>query len=1586
MADTTSTTSFRADISQLKSAMQQAARQVKLANSEFKAATAGLDDWSKSAQGLRAKLTQLDSTLGAQKKQLSLLEKELELTTKEYGENSAAADRVRIAINNQKTAIAKTEKEIKEYDKELKTAEKYGDNFTESLDDMNSAAEEVSDGFTVMKGVLANLVADGIRVAISAVKDFAKETITAGASFEASMSKVGAISGASGEDMDKLTAKAKEMGEKTVFSASESAEAFTYMAMAGWKTEDMLNGIEGIMHLAAASGSDLATTSDIVTDALTAMGYSAGDAGRLADVMAAASANANTNVELMGATFQYAAPIIGALGMNMEDSAVAIGLMANAGIKGQKAGTALRSILSRLSTDAGASSKSLGALGTLTEELGVQFYNTDGTVRDLNDILGEAREAWKGLSAEQQTSYGKTIAGQEALSGWLAIMNAAPADIDKLTEAVNHADGAAADMAATMNDNLQGQMTLLKSKMEGVQIQIYEKLAPALKTAVGEIGNVVDSIDWGAVGDKLGDLAMKLVKFTKKVIENFDEIKEIALVVGKVLLATFVVNKIVSFITTISNIVTAFKSLKAATDAATTSQKLLNLAQQATPIGLITAAVAGLTTAVILFAGKNKEAKQTVADLTEEEKEQIDTIYKTRDAYAELKQRRDENVEAINAEYSNYESLLAELDTLVDANGKVKEGYEDRVNFILTTLNEAVGTEMKLVDGVIANYQEERSAIESLIQTKKAEAILDANKEAYTTAIKEQNKALQDYINTQKIYQDAVGRLNEQEKELQRLSGLTVEEYAKEIGSTEDLYVAERELLHAKEELAEGIDSTKISIGQAHQAMDAAEKSYVSYISAIKNYEGLSSAIISGEAEKISEALANINNDFITAETGTKQSLEKQVKSLKENYEAMKQAVADGSAVVTEEMVKEAELMVTKAVNELDKFEEKAKTSGSAGMQGFIDGMGSKSKDVDIKAETIRISASKTLGADTSAFEQAGLDAGQGYLNGLLLKIPYTNTAAESMGSGAVDALNKGQESHSPSALTTTSGENFGQGFINGMDNKKSSIWDKAYSLAQRAIAALKAGQQEGSPSKITYQSGVYFVEGYMNGIASMQTKLSNTVQKMVVGAFKELNKLSSFNFTEVADNASTKFAESISSRMTYMIKKIQYQNDKRLEGLDNDIALTEADKEKALNRVEKENQLEIKKLENKRDKLIAPLNKQIEKLENAGTDKSRDRAAVLRKQVEEIEKEYDALIKAQEKAGAKQKKAVEKIYDQQLKELEDFKEAYQDASKEFLEEFQTAMNEYQTAAQNLINDTINGITDRYNQRYDTLINKQNSLIDKLKTAGDLFSISGAGVMTVNDLTEQTRQIKEYTSKLQKIKKQVSSELFDEIASYDMKEGSAYIDRLLSMNAEDLKAYNEAYTEKLEAAEKAGETIYKKDFKQLEKDYKAEIKKAFDDLPQQLEELGQQALEGFITGLTTNTDYMDKNIKTLIKAMIDTFKDQLQIKSPSKLMAELGEYTGAGFAVGLKNTINSIKKTAGAMVQAVATPLDGVSTSIGDMRSVVARKQNVAAAATTNTVNNYNLVQNNTSPKSLSALETYQARRQQLALVKAFTG
>ena len=315
------------------------------------------------------------------------------------------------------------------------------------------------------------------------------------ADFDSAMSQVAAVSGATGKDFDALRNKAREMGAKTKFSATEAAEAMNYMAMAGWKTEDMLSGIEGIMNLAAASGEDLATTSDIVTDALTAFGLSAKDSGHFADILAAASSNANTNVSMMGETFKYCAPIAGALGFSAEDTAEAIGLMANAGIKSSQAGTALRTIMNNLAGDVKISGKAIG-------DVTIATTNADGSMRDLSDILADCRSAFGSLTESEKAQAAESLVGKNAMSGFLALMNAGEGDIEKLSSAIENCDGSAEKMAMTMQDNLTGQITILKSQLQELAISFGDILMPAIRSIVSKLQGFVDKLNGMDEGTK----------------------------------------------------------------------------------------------------------------------------------------------------------------------------------------------------------------------------------------------------------------------------------------------------------------------------------------------------------------------------------------------------------------------------------------------------------------------------------------------------------------------------------------------------------------------------------------------------------------------------------------------------------------------------------------------------------------------------------------------------------------------------------------------------------------------------------------------------------------------------------------------------------------------------------------------------------------------------------------------------------------------------------------------------------------------------------------------------------------------------
>ena len=326
-----------------------------------------------------------------------------------------------------------------------------------------------------------------------------------GMDFEKQMSTVQAISTASTQDMQLLSDKAKEMGINTVFSATEAGKAMEYMAMAGWKTQDMLSGVEGIMNLAAASGEELGSVSDIVTDALTAFKLSAEDSTHFADVLAAASSNANTNVGMMGETFKYVAPVAGALGYSIEDTATAIGLMANSGIKASQAGTALRKIMNRTSQGIEISSKAIGDITIATAD-------ADGNMRSFKSIIDDMRVAFAGMSEQEAAWNAEQIAGTTAMSGLLAIVQASDADYQKLYNSIENANGAAERMADTRLNNLAGDMTLAGSALEGAGIKIYEDLKPVMREATQGFTEIVQqTTQWFKSSGVIKDISNAIV-------------------------------------------------------------------------------------------------------------------------------------------------------------------------------------------------------------------------------------------------------------------------------------------------------------------------------------------------------------------------------------------------------------------------------------------------------------------------------------------------------------------------------------------------------------------------------------------------------------------------------------------------------------------------------------------------------------------------------------------------------------------------------------------------------------------------------------------------------------------------------------------------------------------------------------------------------------------------------------------------------------------------------------------------------------------------------------------------------------------
>ena len=697
------------------------------------------------------------------------------------------ADTAAKGTESASTKMQQSHKKVKD------TAKESADGAKKSWEESNQSTVASTESATSKMAGLMKKSAAVIGVASVAA---AKKTIDVGKSFEAGMSEVQAISGASGKDLEKLSAKAKQMGATTKFSATESATALKYMAMAGWKTNQMVSGLSGVMNLAAASGEDLGTVSDIVTDSMTAFGLKAKDSGHFADVLAKASSSSNTNVAMMGETFKYVAPLAGSMKYSIEDTATAIGLMANAGIKGSQAGTELRSILTRLVKPPKDAAAALSALGISTTK-------ADGSMKPMRQTMAELREKFSGLTDSQKSQYAAAIAGQEAMSGLLAIVNASDSDFNKLQKAIDNSSGAAKKQADIMNNNLQGALYDLGSAAEAVGIGIYEDIKTPLTKAVGvgtkqlrilssklkkggikkivpeEAINTVENL--GTVAKAVGGGGLKVLGAAAKLVGNN---MEVALPVATSLLTVFKGYKAVT------TVVTAFRTVSAATEGASTGVQILGTAIQlftgktisattATaafktvctalggPVGIGVVAVGALAAGVAAYALTQKkavtEADRYYSSCTKLKKKQEEMAASIKSLHKE----NQKNVDSTRANGVQADQLYQRLTKLMNIEHK-SAGTKAQIASVVKQLNE-------LLPGLNLEYDKEAdklnkstSAIKKNIAALKEQAMAKAYQKGMESAASkvakadiENEKAIKKKTEATNKYNAAVEKMNQ---------------------------------------------------------------------------------------------------------------------------------------------------------------------------------------------------------------------------------------------------------------------------------------------------------------------------------------------------------------------------------------------------------------------------------------------------------------------------------------------------------------------------------------------------------------------------------------------------------------------------------------------------------------------------------------------------------------------------------------------------------------------------------------------------------------------------------------------------------
>lgn len=1007
------------------------------------------------------------------------------------------------------------------------------------------------DSSGIEKGLskIQGLATKGMQVATTAIAGtatalggVATAAVKVGSDFEAQMSRVQAISGATGDELEDLKNQAIQLGADTAFSAKEAAEGMENLAAAGFTTSEIMDAMPGMLNLAAAAGEDLATSSDIAASTLRGFGLEASDAAHVADVLAENANRTNSSVAETGEAMKYVSPLARAAGISMEETAAAIGIMANAGIQGSQAGTTLRGALSRLS-------RPTDAMTAAMEELGISFYDANGEMKSLTEQVGMLRKATEGMTDEQKNNYLVTLYGQEALSGMLALMNEGEGALSDLTEAYETCDGSAEKAAKTMQDNLQGAIEQLGGSAESLGIIFYESVSDNLKEAVQVVNDSVDDITDAftkggldkaieQAGDEFADLAVmaaehapdmvdaaidfiesfaKGIKKNKKKLVNasgemartfvsglaellpeevqapvedaidaiseslssgglknagkvfagvfedgldvIGELAEVALplltdavdflgdnieVLGPLALGTFAAFK-------------GYGVAVAAIQAVTLAQQALNTAMTLSPVGLWVAALAGLTVALGGYMIASQNAAEAEYGLSEAQEKTVEKAQQLNDQYDRVNDARYESMAGVEAEYGHLTQLKEELDTLIDTNGQVKKGYEDRANFIVGELSSALGLEKDQIWEIINANGSLGDSIDDLIEKKKAEAILNANQEAYTEAVKKQGAALQTYQESLELVQSTQEKYNKTQEDYNNYIDKYYELLKSSPEGAEAYRVASQEIINANEEAKKAYETAK-------QALSDSEEAYVGYNATIQNYEGLSSAIISGDSEKISQAMQNMRINFVTAETGTKESLERQVQNMRDTFANLQQAVIDGSPGVTNEMVTAAREQWTAAVEELDKFQDAAGESMSKAADQAIISFAQKNPD----------------------FLQTGIDAGLNADAGL------ESTRATLL--QTVKSLAESSNEELGSSDTEATGNQKGQEYNTGLGSQKGNIDRTSQSIAESSDTILGSQNTSGTGQRkgTEYKSGLQSTQGIVNSTATSLSNLAN--------------------------------------------------------------------------------------------------------------------------------------------------------------------------------------------------------------------------------------------------------------------------------------------------------------------------------------------------------------------------------------------------------------------------------------------------------------------------------------------------------------
>ena len=1457
------TTKIGIDISELKKNITEANRRIRSLNAEFKSATAGMDSWSDSTDGLAKKVEQMTGIVEQEKIKLSALKEQYKQIAETQGKDSKAAEELYIKMKNQEAAVGRASASLKKYTEKLnETTEKeqkskgafasleeeisnqekeldrlkdgykdaaleFGEtskeanafrgdiqklsgeladnkskaeqlrtstnNLDESFEKTKQAAEKSEDGFSSVKVAIGNLISEGIKKmtqeAVDALKRITEETQTASNSFQAITGETDAVT-------QKFSDKMKEMykdgyGE----SLKDIGDKMAYVKQVTKETDPskVKELTENAIALEDTFGSDFQETIRGVNGLMTHFGT---DSTKAFDLFAKGSQKGldytnelGDNVAEYGGNFKQA-------GYTVEEY---FQLLANGTKNGaynlDKVNDSINEVKNKLGD--GSIEKNIGIFSKDTKKSFKAWKDGKGTMKKVIDSIVKDINGCK--NEQKALTMASTAFGTMGEDANLKVVKS----LKSTGKTFKKVQGSAEKLKEVKYDDVA---TKFKNIGRTVQLDLFVPLAEKLLPKI----------------EQLADYAIKHIDGTERAI----------VILGGTMGVIFATAKFVKLFQTLQTIYKAFVTLKTAIASTAAAQKILNLIQAASPMGLLAAGIGAVVGGLALYAAATKGATK----VTDKESESIDKMIEKHDktkksvdemtkSWKDLKKTRDESVSGTTEQFDYYKKLKDELDDMVDKNGKVKKSQKDRAKFIVTTLNNALGTELKMTGRVIKNYEKEKKSIDKLIEAKKAQAILNANEDLYATAIKGQKGAFQNLEKEQANLEETTSKLEAAQKKLNAAqSNKNLKEYIKTFGQTAGVTRYERDLNAAKEAVSKLESEQK----KNKKTVSDTEKQWTEYNTTIENYEGLSSAIISGDAKKINSALNKTVNNFISAKTGTKKQLEDQVENMKKNYEDLKTAVANGTPGVTKKMVGAAKQMVTKSEKELEKYEKKTKKSGQKATDEYKEGLELGKNKAGKKASEIGKLVTKKL------------------------KETKTKEAGENFVQGLKDGMEKGKQS---SGLITT-----------------------VTKIAGDALTALKKKLDIHSPSKETAKIGRFFTSGLAEGIEKAYETVGKAVSKL---AKKSLSQLKAANKTGKYSDIGTKVSEAYANGIT----------------------------------------------------------KQEQKAEKA------------------VKKLVDRAVKKAQKE-TKNKKS---------------KESFKKLGENLAESFSTAFSKAAEKAAEKVQKKIESMTSSVQEKYDAVKDLQDDLQSRL-SSGDLFTKDDDGKITLTDFKSETAKIIQYGKNMEALKKTLSSELMTEIAALDTSDGLDLTTKLLSLNGQELAAYNKAYTDKINASKKVANTYYAERVKQIKDNYTKQVKTVMAGLEKQLENIGENAMKGFVKGFNSKSAELNKSAKQLKKTLVSSIKKELGIHSPSKVMdREAGVFIIPGLTKGIERKLPALQQMMQRVRENVVNPMKNAATMANlDVAARGARSIEKAAAATTNT---YNFYQTNNSPKALSRWDIYRQSR-----------